>query len=137
MRQTTLEDILNEMDDQGDEDEQENKGYEQVSQTEVCVTFEKLDHYKNPPAPAFMPMQTIEPTIFSNEFLEYECLNAGNPWPHIDLASMTGELQWQMQGHLDEYREILGWSKAEMQKVSSLISTYKCWWRLRRSTPCD
>ena len=112
--QTTLEAVLNEMDDWGDEDEQENKGCEQVPQAENFVAFEKMDHYEKPPVPTLVPMQTLEPNVFS-----------GNPWPHIDPALMTRELQQQIQGQLDEHKEILGWSKADIQQVSSLISTYK------------
>ena len=44
---------------------------------------------------------------------------------NVNLNPFTSELKQELQGYFEGHGEILGWTKADINRVSSLISTYR------------
>ena len=66
-----------------------------------------------------------KPIVYHDNFFASHSMNSLDPFLNVNLNPLTSELKQELLGHLDEYREILGWTDADIYRVSSLISTYR------------
>ena len=122
---TTLESVLNDMNDwDEEEDKLDVNGFEPPLQ-DNAVNYQLLEVHESKSEKAMILPPVSKPIVYNDNFSASHSMNSLDPFLNVNLNPLTSELKQELLGHLDEYREILGWTDADIYRVSSLISTYR------------
>ena len=102
--QTTLESVLSELDDWEEEEHELDKNRYELPLQNNAVNYQMSEAHKSEleQAPILSPLP--EPTVLHDNYSVFK---------------------QELQGHFDGYGEMLGWTKVDIDRVSSLISTYR------------
>ena len=121
---TTLESVLNDMDDWDDEEDKSDvNGFEPPLQ-DNAVNYQLLEVHESKSEKAMILPPVSKPIVYNDNFSASHSMNSLDPFLNVNLNPLTSELKQELLGHLDEYREILGWTDADIYRAGSLISTY-------------